>query len=64
MKKLLDSSYDEKGRPTDDDSSDGDDVDLGSFALFSVDKLSSIGDPVPHVPKVGRKRGFSLVIYI
>ena len=54
----------EKGRPTDDDSSDGDDGDLGSFALFSVDKLSSIRDPVPHMTKVGRKRGFSLIIFI
>ena len=55
---------DEEGTPTEDDSSHGDDVDLCSFALFSVDKLSSIGDPVPHMTKVGRKRGFPLIIYI
>ena len=52
MKKLLDSSYDEKGRPTDDDRSDGDDVDLGSFTLFSVGKISSIGDSASDIPKI------------
>ena len=38
--------------PTDDDSSHGDDVDLGSFTLFSVGKISSIGDSASDIPKI------------
>ena len=64
MEKHVENFHDKERTPTEDDSSHGDDVDLGSFPLFSVDKLSSIGDPVPHMTKVGRKRGFSLIIFI
>ena len=62
MEKHVDYFNDTEGTPTDDDSSHGDDVDLGSFTLFSVDKLSSIGDSVPHMTKVGRKRSFSVSV--
>ena len=52
MAKHVENIHDKERSPTEDDSSHGDDVDLGSFPLFSVDKLSSIRDPVPYVPKV------------
>ena len=52
MKDLLDGLDGKERTPADDDSSHGDDVDLGSFTLFSVDKLSSIGDSASDMPKI------------
>ena len=52
VEKLVNSSENEERRPTEDDSSKGDDVDLGSFTLFSVDKLSSIGYSASDMPKI------------